>query len=101
MCHHICDWARRGLWTDSAARMLLSAKIARCMLGQLWVCVVHLAGIPLRLLLRRCQGLPSASCPSCMPPALPFSNCSVLNLLQSAVLRLKVNTEVTVETDAD
>lgn len=95
VCHHIFDRAQQGIWTDSASRMLLSAKITCCMLGQQYG---YISGIPLRLLLRSYHGLSS---PSCIPRALPFPTCSILNLLQSAVLRLKVNTEVTVETDAD
>lgn len=55
-CHHLFDWAQRGIWTDSASRMLLFAKITCCILGQQWVCVVFLSGIPLRLLQRRYQG---------------------------------------------
>lgn len=66
-----------------------SGEAACCMLGQQWVCVVYLSGIPRRLPLWRYQGLSSPSCPSCIPAAVAFSTCSVLDLFPISSSEMK------------
>lgn len=101
MCRHIFDWTQRGIETARHSRPpIVEEPVARlgrerevCVVCQWWLLKTQ---VPRSL---------QPACPPSLSPSL--SICSSLHLLQSAGLRLKVNTEVTAEaarddrTDAD
>lgn len=96
MCHHIFDWTQQGIRQHIAHALLyqknlLHAGKARGVCLSVW--------LPVKLLRHRCRGLYSlkSHMPFFHPSLPPLFICSSLHLLQSAGLRLKVNTEVTVK----